>query len=112
MNMTDSASSLRLCVRVNVCVRPATAMAGSQLLLRARSPRSSLRPRSFDRDRGHSQRVLWGGGSQNIRDGDGWYLLDLRVGSGCRADLTAWTRRLVDERARRTGPLCLRRQKK
>lgn len=38
------------------------------------------------------------------------YLLDLRVRSGRRTDFTARTRRLVDESAGRTGPLCLQRK--
>lgn len=46
-------------------------MMGSQLLLRARSPRSSLRPRSFDRDRGHSAIVLGGGEGHTTYERDG-----------------------------------------
>lgn len=41
-----------------MCVGEQTAMMGSQLLLRARSPRSSLLPRSCDKDRAYSVRTV------------------------------------------------------
>lgn len=69
-------------------------MVGSQLLLRARSPRSSLRPRSFDRDKGHSVIVL--GGCRTYESDGGSVVVP--AGPACRVWL--WHRfHSLDEKA-------------
>lgn len=60
------------------------AMVGSQLLLRARSPRSSLRLRSFDRDKGHSVIVL--GGRRTYESDGGGFVIP--AGPACRVWLS------------------------
>lgn len=67
---------------------------GSQLLLRARSPRSSLRPRSFDRDKAHLVIVL--GGRRTYESDGGSFAVP--AGPACRVWLSHRSHSL-DEKA-------------